>query len=59
MSGDPAHRPSTKVIVLTGGLDPNLRPDVLAAGASAFIEKSAAPRELLAALARTQAEGDE
>jgi two-component system, NarL family, invasion response regulator UvrY len=45
--------PSTKVIVLTGGLDPNLRPQVLAAGASAFIEKSAAPRELLAAIAQT------
>ena len=46
--------PSTRVIVLTGGLDPDLRPDVLAAGASAFIEKSAAPDELLAAIARTQ-----
>src|SRR5262245_11381897 len=39
--------PSTKIIVMTGGLDPDLRPDVLAAGASAFIEKSAAPDELL------------
>ena len=46
---------STKVIVLTGGLDPNLRPDVLAAGAFAFIAKSAAPNELLAAIADTQA----
>ena len=45
--------PSTKVIVLTGGLDPHLRPSVLAAGASAFMEKSAAPRELLAAIAQT------
>jgi DNA-binding NarL/FixJ family response regulator len=51
--------PSTKVIVLTGGLDPHLGPEVLAAGASAFLDKSAAPRELLAALARIQAEGDE
>ena len=49
--------PSTKVIVLTGGLDPNLRPDVLAAGASAFIEKGAALQELLTAIAQTQAEG--
>ena len=45
--------PATKVIVLTGGLDPHLRPHVLAAGASAFIEKSAAPHELLAALGDT------
>ena len=46
--------PSTKVIVLTGGLDPNLRRNVLDAGASAFMEKSAAPRELLAAITGTQ-----
>ena len=47
--------PSTKVIVLTGGLDPELRRDVLAAGASAFIDKSA-PRDLLTAIADTQAQ---
>jgi len=48
--------PSTKVIVLTGALDPVLRRDVLAAGASAFIDKSAVPSELLTAIADTQAE---
>ena len=42
--------PRTFIIVLTGGLDPDLRADVLAAGASAFIEKSAAPADLLAAI---------
>jgi len=45
--------PCTRVIVLTGGLDPDLRPRVLAAGASAFIDKSAAPRDLLTAIADT------
>jgi two-component system invasion response regulator UvrY len=42
--------PGTRVIVLTGGLNPNLRPRVLAAGASAFIDK-AAPQDLLTAIA--------
>ena len=46
--------PHTRVIVLTGGLDSTLRPHVLAAGASAFIDKSAVRHELLAAIARTQ-----
>ena len=45
--------PCTRVIILTGGLDPDLRPRVLAAGASAFIDK-AVPRDLLAAIADRQ-----
>lgn len=45
--------PRTRVIVLTGGLNPNLRPRVLAAGASAFIDK-AASQDLLRAIADTQ-----
>ena len=48
--------PSTKVIVLTGGLDPGIRGDVLAAGASACLEKSAAPHELLTAINDTQSQ---
>lgn len=40
----------TRVIVVTGGLNPDLRRWVLAAGATAFIDK-AAPQELLAAIA--------
>ena len=48
--------PSTKVIVLTGGLDPELHRDVLAAGASAFIDKSASPRDLLTAIAEIRAQ---
>ena len=43
-------RPATRVIVVTGGLDPSVRPYVLAAGASAFIDKMAAADELLAAI---------
>ena len=46
--------PATKVIVLTGGLDPLLRGDVLAAGASAFLDKGAAPELLLAAMDAAQ-----
>jgi DNA-binding NarL/FixJ family response regulator len=46
--------PHTQVIVLTGGLDSTLRPHVLAAGAAAFIDKSAVGHELLSAIARTQ-----
>ena len=45
--------PGTRVIILTGGLNPNLRQRVLAAGASAFIDK-AAPQDLLTAIANTQ-----
>jgi two-component system invasion response regulator UvrY len=45
--------PRTRVIILTGGLNPDLRPRVLAAGASAFIDK-AAPQDLLTAIANTQ-----
>jgi two-component system invasion response regulator UvrY len=45
--------PGTKVIIVTGGLDPDLRRSVLAAGASAFIDK-AAPHDLLTAIADTQ-----
>jgi DNA-binding NarL/FixJ family response regulator len=45
--------PCTRVIILTGGLNPNLRPRVLAAGASAFIDK-AAPQDLLTAIAEMQ-----
>ena len=45
--------PSTRVIILTGGLNPYLRPMVLAAGASAFIDKGA-PQDLLTAIADTQ-----
>jgi two-component system invasion response regulator UvrY len=45
--------PGTRVIILTGGLDPALRPSVLAAGASAFIDK-AAPQDLLTAMANTK-----
>lgn len=45
--------PCTKVIILTGGLNPDLRPKVLAAGAVAFIDKGA-PQELLAVIANTQ-----
>jgi DNA-binding NarL/FixJ family response regulator len=40
----------TRVLVLTGGLDPRLRPYVLAAGASAFIDKTAVANELLSAI---------
>jgi len=46
--------PCTKIIVLTGGLDPDLRSRVLAAGASAFIDKTAAPEDLLTAIADTR-----
>src|SRR5215467_8616037 len=42
--------PGTRVIILTGGLNPNLRQRVLAAGASAFIDKAAA-QDLLTAIA--------
>ena len=45
--------PGTRVIILTGALNPNLRPSVLAAGASAFIDKGA-PQDLLTAIADTQ-----
>jgi len=45
--------PCTRVIILTGGLNPNLRPRVLAAGAFAFIDK-AAPQDLLTAIADMQ-----
>jgi DNA-binding NarL/FixJ family response regulator len=44
--------PQTRVIVVTGGMTSGLRPHVLAAGASAFIEKNAAPGELLAVIAQ-------
>jgi len=46
--------PCTRVIILTGSLDPDLRPKVLAAGASAFIDKAAALRDLPTAIADTQ-----
>lgn len=46
--------PATKVIVLTGALDPDLRQAVLAAGASAFIDKGASSSDLLTAIAGTQ-----
>ena len=42
--------PATRVIVLTGGVDPHLRAEVLGAGAAAFIEKNTAPEDLLAAI---------
>jgi len=45
--------PRTRVIILTGGLDPDLRPRVLAAGASAFLDK-AASQDLLKVIADTQ-----
>ena len=45
--------PGTRVIILTGGLNPSLRPTMLAAGASAFIDK-AVPQDLLTAIADTQ-----
>jgi len=45
--------PCTRVIILTGGLNPNLRQRVLAAGAFAFIDK-AAPQDLLTAIADMQ-----
>lgn len=45
--------PCARVIILTGGLNPDLRPRVLAAGATAFIDK-AAPQDLLTAIADTQ-----
>jgi hypothetical protein len=41
-------------MVLTGGLDPSLRPYVLAAGASAFIDKIAIANELLSAIIPAQ-----
>src|SRR5262245_20037854 len=47
--------PCTSVIILTGGLEPDLRPSVLAAGASAFLDKAAASQHLLTAIADTQA----
>jgi DNA-binding NarL/FixJ family response regulator len=40
---------STRVIVLTGGLDPGIRSEVMEAGASAFLDKGAV-QDLLAAL---------
>lgn len=43
--------PNTRVIVLTGGLDLTIRPHVLAAGASAFLDKNAIATELLSAIA--------
>ena len=46
--------PRTRVIVLTGGLDSYIRRAVLAAGASAFIDKSAASEELIAAITDPQ-----
>ena len=46
----------TRVIILTGGLNPNLRSSVLAAGAFAFIDK-AAPQDLLTAI-RSLSRGD-
>ncbi len=48
--------PLTRVIVMTAGLDPSLRPSVLAAGASAFIDKSGQPDELLTVIAHGHAE---
>jgi DNA-binding NarL/FixJ family response regulator len=42
--------PRTRVMVLTAGLDPSLRPYVLGAGASAFIDKTAVANELLSAI---------
>lgn len=42
--------PVTKVIVLTGGFDPELGPDLLRAGAAAFFAKNTAAGELLAAI---------
>ena len=47
--------PATKVIVLTAGVNPDARRHVLAAGASAFIDKSALPHELLRAIEDTRA----
>ena len=46
--------PATKVIVLTGAVDPDLRQDVLAAGASAFLGKAGSPGDLLTAIADSQ-----
>ena len=43
----------TRVIMLTGGADANDRPHVLAAGASAFIDKYSIADELLPAIARS------
>src|SRR5262245_19099068 len=49
--------PRTKVIVLTAGMDTDVRRGVLAAGASAFIDKLTAVRELPAAIATAAQEG--
>jgi DNA-binding NarL/FixJ family response regulator len=45
----------TKVIVLTGGADASDRPQVLASGASAFIDKFSMADELLPAIAQASA----
>jgi CheY-like chemotaxis protein len=45
----------TSVIMLTGGADPTDRPHVLAAGASAFIDKFSIADELLPAIAQAVA----
>src|SRR5689334_21032500 len=45
----------TRVIMLTGGADANDRPHVLAAGASAFIDKFVIADELLPAITRALA----
>ena len=42
----------TTVIIVTAGLDETLRADVIAAGASAFVDKSAIYAELLPAIAQ-------
>jgi len=48
--------PRAKVIVITGMMDETIRADALAAGASDFVAKQAAGKELIAAVRRAWAD---